>query len=32
VKIARPGKVPIHHHWKYWAPSATIEPHSACGG
>src|SRR3954470_455523 len=32
VKIASPGKMPIHHHWKYCAPSATIEPHSACGG
>src|SRR5262249_32069225 len=32
VKIARPGNVPIHHHWKYWVPSATIWPHSACGG
>src|SRR5690349_12976956 len=32
VKMARPGNVPIHHHWKYCAPSATIEPHSACGG
>ena len=32
VKIARPGKVPIHHHWKYCVPSATIEPHSAVGG
>src|SRR5207253_3098539 len=32
VKNARPGNVPIHHHWKYWAPSATIDPHSACGG
>ena len=30
VKIARPGKVPIHHHWKYCVPSATIDPHSAC--
>ena len=29
MKIASPGKVPIHHHWKYCAPSATIEPHSA---
>src|SRR5207249_12235829 len=32
VKIARPGNVPIHHHWKYCVPSATIEPHSAVGG
>ncbi len=32
VKMASPGNVPIHHHWKYCAPSATIEPHSACGG
>src|SRR5439155_19206490 len=32
VKIARPGKVPIHHHWKYCVPSATIYPHSAFGG
>src|SRR6476659_2185965 len=32
VKIASPGKVPIHHHWQYWAPSATIEPHSGWGG
>src|SRR4029077_15250833 len=32
VKIASPGKVPIHHHWKYWVPSATIDPHSAVGG
>ncbi len=32
VKIARPGNVPIHHHWKYCVPSATIDPHSACGG
>src|SRR4029079_6957971 len=32
VKMARRGKVPIHHHWKYCAPSATIEPHSASGG
>ena len=32
MKIARPGNVPIHHHWKYCVPSATIEPHSACGG
>src|SRR4029077_19394908 len=32
VKIASPGKVPIHHHWKYCAPSATIEPHSGWGG
>src|SRR5205823_8511194 len=32
VKIASPGNVPIHHHWKYCAPSATIEPHSARGG
>src|SRR5581483_11719786 len=32
VKIARPGNVPIHHHWKYCVPSATIEPHSAWGG
>src|SRR5262245_52149923 len=31
-KMARPGKVPIHHHWKYCAPSATIEPHSGSGG
>ena len=32
VKIARPGNVPIHHHWKYCVPSATIDPHSAVGG
>src|SRR6478672_5585446 len=32
VKIARPGNVPIHHHWKYCVPSATIDPHSAWGG
>ena len=32
VKIASPGNVPIHHHWKYCVPSATIDPHSACGG
>src|SRR5439155_14090747 len=32
VKIARPGNVPIHHHWKYCVPSATIDPHSAFGG
>ncbi len=24
--------MPIHHHWKYCVPSATIEPHSAVGG
>src|SRR5881396_3494372 len=32
VKMARPGNVPIHHHWKYCVPSATIDPHSAVGG
>src|SRR4051794_13373523 len=32
VKIASPGNVPIHHHWKYCVPSATIDPHSAFGG
>ena len=32
VKIARPGKVPIHQYWKYCVPVATIEPHSGSGG
>src|SRR5207244_10710973 len=32
VKIASPGNVPIHHHWKDCVPVATIEPHSARGG
>ena len=32
VKIARPGKVPIHQYWKYCVPTETIEPHSGSGG
>ena len=32
VKIASPGNVPIHHHWKYWRrrrPSTPIRPAAA---
>ena len=31
-RIAKPGKVPIHHRWKYCVPVFTIEPHSGAGG